>query len=733
MENNLQYEQIKGIVDSVTYKSNESGYAVVTIKYKSEYVVATGTISHLNEGDSVILYGEYVMHPVYGKQFKCDVCEITAPQTQAQLLKYLSSGAIKGIGPATAIKIIERFKENSLEIIQDYPLRLAEIKGISEDKALSISEQFKLQFGIRDIMLSLSKFKISPNEASTIFKVLGANSIEIINDNPYVLCNHDIGLSFERVEEIAEHFGIPLEDNNRVYAGIIYILNANLSNGHTCLPKNKLIEVSAKLLSLDYEHISDSLNLMIDSFAVYSYIFDEDEYIFLQDYAEAEKYIASRVKAFSRNNIALNGISEKELEFVEDRLGIEFDSIQIDAVNAAMQNNFFILTGGPGTGKTTTLNAIIEIFDNRNLNIALAAPTGRAAKRMKELTGREAKTLHRLLEAEHGSDSKLCFAKNQKHQLDFDVIIVDEMSMVDVLLFKALLEATRVSSRIILVGDSDQLPSVGAGNVLNDLILSDTVPYVRLEKIFRQAGESAIVTSAHNIINGIVPEDYEKSKDFFFLKRGDTASVLKTVVDLCFDRLPAAYGFDSVNDIQVLCPSRKKECGTNNINVILQNALNPLNDGDVELNYKGISFRIGDKVIQNKNDYDIFWQSYTGESGCGIFNGDIGYIEDIDINSRMLRVRFDDKTAEYYEENFNLLEHAYAITVHKSQGCEFDCVVIPLFDTSPLLMYRNLLYTAITRAKKFIVFVGNTEIFCKMVENNRKTLRYTSLKHFLED
>lgn len=733
MNNNAEFEMVSGTVDSITYKNKENGYAVLTLKSKNDYIVLTGTLSHVNEGDSVVAYGSYTMHPTYGMQFKCDAVEISVPKTNAQILKYLSSGAIKGIGPATALKIVETFKDSTFEVIENSPTRLATIKGITIDKAVSISEQFKMQFGIRDIMVGLSKFKINPSEAADIFKVFGVESIEIINRNPYVLCSNEIGFSFNRAEEIAEQFHIASDDINRISAGILYVLNANLSNGHTCLPRNKLVDVSSKLLSLDYDVVNNGVVHLIDCFKIYSYLIEDKEHIFLPEYADAEIYIANRVKSSLHNNMPLTKISDKELAFVEDRLGIEFDNVQIDSVNAAMENSLFILTGGPGTGKTTTLNAIIEIFDNRGFNIALAAPTGRAAKRMNELTGKEAKTIHRLLEAEQGKDHKMYFAKNKQHQLDFDVIIVDEMSMVDVQLFKALLEAIRNTTRIIMVGDSDQLPSVGAGNVLNDLISSGTVPYVRLSKVYRQAEESAIITTAHSILDGEIPDDFENKNDFFFLKKSSSASVVKTVLNLCCDRLPSAYDFDVLNDIQVLCPSRKNECGTNNINRLLQEELNPLSKNDPELIYKGISFRVGDKVIQNKNDYDISWQSFSGETGSGVYNGDIGFIYDIDLKNRMLTVQFDDKIAEYYEENLNVLEHAYAITVHKSQGCEFECVIVPLFDASSLLLYRNLLYTAITRAKKLIVFVGNTEMYCKMIENNRKTLRYTALKHFIEE
>ncbi len=731
MENTETLEVLKGTVCEVTYRNRDNSYTVLKIKVNKEEIIATGLMPYVCEGEAVVLHGQYVIHPIYGQQFKCEICEVSVPETSAQILKYLSSGSIKGIGPATALKIVELFKEDTLDIIENEPTRLTVIKGVSTEKAMSISEQYKQQFGIRDIMLSLSKFKISPNEAGDIFKTLGANSINLIKTNPYCLCSEGIGFSFERADEIAEQLNIAPESSFRVTAGIIYVLRSNLMNGHTCLPKNKLTDVTSKLLCVELNCVADTIETLCDSFQLFSYMFNETEFIFLPEYAEAEEYISGRIKSIINNNIQLPDASAVELELLQNRLGIVFDPVQVNSVNEAMRNSLFILTGGPGTGKTTTINAIIDLFDNRGMNIALCAPTGRAAKRMTELTGRNASTLHRLLEVEWGSDSRPFFAKNKKNQLDFDVIIVDELSMVDSLLFKALLEACRITTRIVLVGDSDQLPSVGAGNVLSDLLCSGIVPFVKLERIFRQASESSIVRFAHSIIAGERPENYEKAGDFFFLKRNDGWSTVKTVVDLCTSRLPSAYGFSPLKDIQVLCPSRKKECGTVSINNLLQDELNPLKKNSVQMNFKGLSYREGDKVMHIKNDYDIIWENDNGETGTGIFNGDIGFIDSIDIRNRCLKIRYDDKVATYYEENLNLIELAYSVTVHKSQGCEFRCVVIPLFDTSALLRYRNLLYTAITRAKDLIILVGDPEVFHNMIENDRKTLRYTGLKYFL--
>jgi len=722
---------IKGTVNDVTFRNKENGYTVIKLKLNNETVVATGVMPFITEGDSLTLHGSYVFHSVYGHQFKCELCEVALPQTQSQVLRYLSSGVIKGVGPSTAAKIVERFKDDTLEIIEKSRKMLTAIKGISEEKALSISEQYKTQFGMRDIMLTLSKFNITPNEAISIFKVLGVNSIEIIKENPYSLCNDAIGFTFERVDEIAVKFDVDTNNIYRIAAGIEYVLKSNLNNGHTCLPHTKLIDVSARFLDVQLEKVEEALEIMLDSLRLFGRELDGTLFIFLPEYAQAEEYISNKIKVMLNCNQPLYSITEQELNIVEQKLNIEFDAMQISAVNYAMENNLFVLTGGPGTGKTTALNAIIEILNNRKMSFALAAPTGRAAKRMTEVTGHNATTIHRLLEVEWGEGEKISFAKNSKSPLDFDVVIIDEMSMVDAQLFKAVLEATRITTRIILVGDSDQLPSVGAGNVLNDLIASDAVPYVRLNKIFRQAAESSIVSFSHDIIRGVVPENYLRSDNFFFLVRTDAYSTVSTVVDLCTERLVSAYNFNPISDIQVLCPSRKKECGTVNLNNVLQEKLNPLKKKDPELRFKGFSYRIGDKVMHIKNDYDITWESESGEQGTGVFNGDIGTICEIDVKNRLIKVKYDNKVASYYEEQIGLIELAYAVTVHKSQGCEFPCVIIPLFDTSNLLKYRNLLYTAITRAKGLIVLVGNPSVFEDMIMNDKKTLRYTALKNLL--
>ncbi len=729
----MMEQQLKGIVDKITYRNKENGYTVIKLAVGKENVTCVGTIPSVNEGDTLTVTGEYSNHSLYGEQFNIKAFEISAPKTQLQILKFLSSGAIKGIGPATAIKIVERFKSKTLDIIENYPMELTVIKGISSDKAMAISDEYKRQYGIRDIMLSLAEFNITPVEATDIFKVLGIHSIELIRENPYVLCVDEIGFSFERAEEISSVLGIPEDSDGRISAGIEHILKRNLMNGHTCLPVFKLIPVAEKLLNVNEIFLRDSLKNMADAMKITIRIFEGTEYVFLYEFFTAEEFIASKINAYIDNNVPLYDITKEEIDIIEHKLGFNFEKKQVESVNAALKNNVFILTGGPGTGKTTTLNALIHILSDRKMSIALSAPTGRAAKRITELTGFEAKTLHRLLEVEWGKGNKQVFNKNRKNPIDEDVIIIDEMSMVDTLLFKSLLEACRISSRIIIVGDSDQLPSVSAGNILGDLISSGRIANVKLDKVFRQNETSDIIKNAHEVISGKIPKLNNNSADFFFIKSYNPELCARTTVELIEERLPKAYGFSQKGDIQVLCPSKKLTCGAYNLNQLIQDALNPIIKDKKQLFYKGVSFRVGDKVMQTKNDYDICWTDDSGESGTGIFNGDIGEILDISVKNKALTVRYDDKVATYFEDELEILELAYAITVHKSQGSEFDCVIIPLCDTPKLLRYRNLIYTAITRAKKLLVFVGDEKVFYEMIENDRKTLRYTGLKYLMDN
>ncbi len=726
-------ERISGNVEKITYQNSQNGYTVAVVRSNGNNLTVVGNFPFLTEGDFAEFEGTFIIHPSYGRQFSATSFKRSAPQSVASILRYLSSGAIKGIGPSTATKIVEKFGEESLDIIQNHPEELAVINGISRQKALSMSEEYNKQYGVRDIMLFLAPYDVSTDRCVAIFRALGGDAVSKIKQNPYVLCGEGIDISFEKVENIAYDLEISPDNEYRLFAGVEYILHRNLANGHTCLPKDKLISVAVKLLESDFDRMETVCWRMIDQFIVSLVKIGDSDFIALPEYKTAEEYISARLSAVPEYIGGDLGVDELEIDYVENKLNIKFEELQRKAIRQALDNGLLILTGGPGTGKTTTLNAIIELFERRNLTIELAAPTGRAAKRMTELTGRDAKTLHRLLEVEWGAGDKQQFCRNEKNPLECDVIVIDEASMIDSLLFYNLLRALRLSCRIILVGDADQLPSVSAGNVLGDLLSADCFVSVSLNKVFRQGMESLIVTNAHAIINDTPLDLSNSGKDFFMMHRHSSFDVCNTVLELCSERLPAAYGFDAMKSIQVLCPSKKLETGTVNLNNLLQSTLNPKRDKSPQLSYKGIYIRIGDKVMQVKNNYDLQWTRDNGEEGTGVFNGDVGFVTSIDIRAGILKVRFDDKVATYYNEEFGELELAYAITVHKSQGSEFDCVVIPIFDVPSMLKYRNLIYTAVTRAKRMLVIVGNENTLLQMVANNRKTFRYTMLKGFLNE
>ncbi len=722
---------VKGTVQKITYKNEANGYTVAEIKVNKERLTVVGILPFLCEGDYAEFFGKYIVHPTYGQQFSATAFERKAPQNAAAILKYLSAGAIKGIGPATAAKIVERFGEDTLDVIQNRPQELTIIKGISPDKARAVSAEYQKQYCVRDIMLMLSKYNVTPDRCLTIYKRFGENSTEIIKANPYTLCEEGLDFRFETAEDIAADLNFEKNSEQRVAAGLEYVLRKNLANGHTCLPRDKFVSVCKKLLECNESTVEICCDRLIESMRIMSDVVGGVEFVSIPKYRFAEQHIATRLCAVKEFINTAVTVDELQIVNVENRLGIRFEELQKRAIFEAFENGILILTGGPGTGKTTTLNAIIKLFEECDLDIELAAPTGRAAKRMTELTGREAKTIHRLLEVEWGEGDKRQFAKNEKNPLQCDVIIIDEASMIDALLFDDLLKALRLSCRIILVGDSDQLPSIGAGNVLGDILAADIFPSIRLKKVFRQARESMIVNNAHAIIAGEEGDFSRKDSDCFFLCRNDKYSVVQTVVDLVTQRLPEAYGIDSFTDVQILCPSKMLDTGAVNLNNLLQARLNPHKRGEPQLSYKGIYIRTGDKVMQIKNNYDLQYIRDDGKRGEGVFNGDVGYITDIDLRGGIVKVRYDDRVATYFADDLSELELAYAITVHKSQGSEYDYVILPLFDIPSKLKYRNLLYTAVTRAKKMLICVGETSVWNEMMANNRKTLRYTMLKNFL--
>lgn len=726
-------KSITGLVEKITYRNEANAYTVAQIKVGKEYITAVGTLPFLNEGDMAEFFGEYTVHANYGQQFKVESFERKAPQNAAAILKYLSSGSIKGIGPATAMRIVEKFGDSSLNVIEQDPTALSTIKGISLNKALEISEEYKRQYGVRDLMLLLSKYNVTPDKCVNIYKKYGQKSNEVIKKNPYVLCQAGIDFRFETVEEIAEDNNFDKNSELRIEAGLQYVLRKNLSNGHTCLPRDKFIPVACKLLECKESTAEICCDKLIENLCICCDRIETQEFLSLPEYRAAEEYIAARLSAVKRYINKAVCVEELEIDNIERKLGIKFEGLQRKAILEAFTSGILILTGGPGTGKTTTLNAIISLFESRDLDIELAAPTGRAAKRMTELIGKEAQTIHRLLEVEWGDSDKQYFARNEKNPLDCDVLIVDEASMIDVVLFSNLLKALRITSRIIIVGDSDQLPSIGAGNLLNDILQTNLFPSIRLKTIFRQAKQSMIVKNAHAIINNEQADFTNKESDCFFIKKYDRFEAVDTVLQLVCNRLPTAYNANPLTDIQIICPSRMLETGTVNLNNVLQANLNPHKKGEPQLTFKGFYLRVGDKVMQTKNNYDLQFRKDNGEYGTGIFNGDVGFIVDIDVRAGILKVRFDDKVATYFSEDIGQLELAYAITVHKSQGSEYDYVILPLLDTPTKLMYRNLLYTAITRAKKMLIVVGSNEVWNLMAQNDKKTLRYTLLQEFIKE
>ena len=616
--------------------------------------------------------------------------------------------------------------------MENEPERVAMLRGISSDKAADFSIQLKSNEGIRKLVLFLGEYDISNAAAIRIFKALGPMAVRLIKENPYILCDGDFGISFESADKIAVRENLGGDAEIRVNAGILYILRRNEGNGHTCLPRDVLTDTAARFLGVEVQSVEESMERLIFDRSLVSESFEGREFIFRQSMHLTELYISSRLKLLKGFPAeSLRGI-DNAIELCEKADGIVYDDLQKCAIKMALSEGFLVLTGGPGTGKTTTLNAIIKILQRNGQRVFLAAPTGRAAQRMTELTGNEAKTLHRLLEVAWDREDKPVFGKNEKNLLKCEALIIDEMSMVDVNIFESVLRALPVGCRLILVGDSDQLPSVGAGNVLGDLVDSGVLPVVSLNKIFRQAQQSLIVTNAHRIVGGSMPILNSADKDFFFMPRANKNDVTNTILELCTTRLPKAYGYSPIDSIQVICPSKKGELGTAELNLKLQDALNPKMGGKDEATVGGKTFRVGDKVMQTKNNYDIRWERDDGETGEGVFNGDIGVILSIDRKNKLFRIRFFDKIAALSYENASELEFAYAVTVHKSQGNEFDCVIIPVFPGPSRLYYRNLLYTAVSRAKERLILVGNPYTVEMMVNNNRQTKRYSGLRYFLK-
>lgn len=730
---NLQEETITAAVEEVTFQNDTNGFTVMDVSIDDDYFTAVGVMPGVTAGETVTLTGNFTIHQSFGRQFKVTAFSRCMPETTEQIYKYLASGVIRGIGPKKAMLIVEKFGAETLDILDSSPERLASLKGISEEQARTIGEEFKKQYAMRTVMLGLEKYGFSPTECIKLFRKLGINAVKKVEENPYILCGLGIGITFERAEMIESKLPEKPLPDYRISEGIVHVVRHNsTSRGHTCIPREKLLKPCSDLLSVTQDEIDIAIDKLINTGQLKMHIIEGKEFVFLPSSYNSERKIADRIDIIANFPPAGAPRLADWIDEIENINNIKYEEQQRLAIATAAKKGLLVLTGGPGTGKTTTIKGIISIFEHQNLDIALAAPTGRAAKRMSEVTGMEAKTIHRLLEVEWDEDDKPYFRRNIENPLECNALILDELSMIDIHLFANLLEALPLGCRLILVGDSDQLPPVGSGNVLHDLILSEKLPIVCLTQVFRQAMESKIITNAHKIVVGETPDLSNDGKDFFHLERPNAFLSAQTVVSLCSERLPKAYGWDTLSDIQVICPSKKGETGTQNLNRLLQSALNPPHKDKGEITVAGQVFRTGDKVMQVKNNYNIEWES-KDDKGRGIFNGDIGVLKSIDTKSGTVEVDFDGRETTIPGENLSELELAYAVTVHKSQGSEFKAVILPVIGLVPNLAYRNLLYTAVTRAKDMLVTVGSAEQIQYMTANDKKAKRYSALKAFLEE
>lgn len=744
MENNLFGDivpeedgliKLSGSVEHIIYSNEENGYTVADFGTDDDDLITiTGIMPYVNEGDSLIIYGEWKHNQRYGRQFSVSEYERYMPANASAILRYLSSGAIKGIGKKTAVKVVEQFGDDTLDVLENHPDWLSDIPGISLKKAKQICEDFKAKAGIRSAMMFFRDF-FGAATTVKIYKRWGSACIDIAKQNPYRLCDEIDGIGFERADSMAQKLGLDQNSESRLISGIAHVLRHNASkNGHVCLPRDVLVRASSSLLGADAESINMAIDDMISMRRLKYSLWNDVTYLYDSYSYDCESYIAEKLDLIDKvcpkiSTEDANFFIEKE----ESANRITYAVLQKKAIIGALESGVMLLTGGPGTGKTTIVKALIDIFESMDMKVALAAPTGRAAKKLSEATCHEAKTIHRLLEFEYSSEGgdRPGFRRNENDLLEENVIIIDESSMIDNILMCSLLKAVKPGARVILIGDSDQLPSIGAGNVLRDLLDCARFATVRLNEIFRQAQQSLIVTNAHRINSGEMPIMTVKDNDFFFLPRSTDEEIAFTVTDLCLNRLPKKYGEEAVGGVQVITPSRKGIAGTENLNIMLQNALNPKSRDKKEYKHRERIFREGDRVMQTKNNYEIEWYRDDDSEGMGIFNGDIGTIESIDLLGNTMNIRFDDRFVNYEFTDLDDLEHAYAITVHKSQGCEYPFVIIPLYSAPPMLLTRNLFYTAVTRAKKMVILVGKSEIAERMVKNSHIGQRYTGLKQRL--
>ncbi len=731
-----QLEKITGDVINVIYSNDDNGYKVLDIETEKENFVAVGYFHGVAQGETLTLSGRWTSHPTYGDQFKTEVFQKVLPATRSSILKYLSSGIIKGVRESTATKIVERFGEDSLRVLEKEPERLSLIKGISITKAVKMQESYLEQMGSSALVMFLQKFSIPVKTAARIYKEFGAMAVEIIKSNPYILCEKIDGIGFKTADDIARGLNLSPDSINRIRAGVLYTLKYNTQFGHTYLPKGILSGASASLLGVDESLVSEAINQLSCEQTLVSVKSGGQENIYYYTHYMCEGYVASKLCELNRFKYNFKtSVIEKQIDIIEKKHKLSFADLQRQAVISAVKNGVVVITGGPGTGKTTIINAIIDVMHSNGLTVTLTAPTGRAAKRMSQVCSLEAKTIHRLLEASFkGEDGDTEFMVNEKSPIESDVVIVDEMSMVDIVLASSLLKAIKTGTRLIMVGDVNQLPSVGPGNVLKDIIESGIIEVIRLTEIFRQAQKSMIVTNAHGINEGKYPVLNAKDKDFFFAEIPSAADGIQYISSLCTSRLPDSFGYSPM-DIQILSPSKKGIAGVINMNEVLRSSINPLSDKKKEQDFGFRMFREGDKVMQIRNNYDIRWTStVTSEIGTGVFNGDVGIITSIQKEFHTITVVYDDRKVVYdFKEIADEIELAYCITIHKSQGSEFPVVVIPMYEAPMMLVNRNLLYTAVTRAKNLVVLVGKKEVIHQMVDNSREDKRYSGLNKRLKE
>ena len=726
---------VEGSVDAVIFQNEENGYTVLLLRVdgEDEPITVVGCIPCAAAGEGMTVTGVWVNHPVHGPQLSAESVERRLPQEEEDIVSYLSSGILKGIGPATAQRLVERFGTDTLRVLEEEPERLKTIKGITAKKAVELSEAFRALTGLRQVMEFLARYDLPVYLAMAVQRTYGDNALQMLRDDPYLLSRAQFGVDFAVADAIAISMGFGGDDPCRLRAAIEYELAHNAGNGHVFLPREKLLAATAQLVDVDTDMVETALDKLIDSFAVVEKSIANVRGCYLPRMYQAETFVAQRLLSMLRTPVEQLRQVDKTIDAIEKEQGVSYAPLQRQAVRMAAEGGVLLLTGGPGTGKTTSLRGIVALYRRMGLDVALLAPTGRAAKRLGEVTDCDAQTIHRALGMSYNEmTGQVAFKKNGSDPLEAHAVIVDEMSMVDLELMQALLEALRPGCRLVLVGDPDQLPSVGAGNVLGDLLRSTVVPTVSLTQVFRQAEQSAIIRNAHAVNLGQPPQLDSNQGDFFFLCRRSPDRLVQTVVELCRDRLPKNMNVPA-DQIQVLSPTRKGACGTAALNRALQAALNPPAAGKRQKQWGDVTFRVGDRVMQTKNNYDVLWEKDDGTAGSGIFNGDVGVIQDIDSSGELIVLRFDDRTATYTADLLSQLDMAYAITVHKSQGSEYPAVILVSAPAAPSLMVRGVLYTAITRARRMLIMVGDDTVPAKMAANDRQQRRYSGLRRRLKE